>query len=81
MTREECARERVETGRPDPRIGIPDHYSTFYFLFFLFFNCYFNRGIVSAICCFSTMPCKKTKHKKYNKTNKSKKIYITLWAR
>ena len=28
MTREECARERVETGRPDPRIGIPDHYST-----------------------------------------------------
>ena len=26
--REECARERAETGRPDPRIGIPDHYST-----------------------------------------------------
>ena len=28
MVREKSERESAETGRPDPRIGIPDHYST-----------------------------------------------------
>ena len=27
MVREKCEREWAETGRSDPRIGIPDHYT------------------------------------------------------